>query len=189
MQKDALPVARRFNLALRTDETHFFAASRAMVPRLLMRYLKPLMGCRANARRVRCATRRPSAVAVESSGNDRPESMRVCASEFEARARPPLSLTRRSRVSCLSHDAHQDGSTEFQVNSSNRFSASAEAAHPSTGRTQPGPREARFPFHTAEWLFVLSTRPAVGLPRPKFISSLMRARRPFVGVAPDLRGT
>jgi hypothetical protein len=43
----------------------FFAASRAMVPRLLMRYLKPLMGRRACAF-LRCATLRPSAVAGKS---------------------------------------------------------------------------------------------------------------------------
>jgi hypothetical protein len=79
------------------------------------------------------------------------------------------------------------GSTEFQVNSSNRFSAPAEVALASAGHTQPEPREARFLFHAAEQLFVLSTRPAVGLPR-QFISSLMRARLHGVG-ASALRGT
>jgi hypothetical protein len=61
------------------------------------------------------------------------------------------------------------------VNSSNRFSAPAEVALPSAGHLLPEPREACFRFHTAEQLFVLSTSPAVGLPR-QFISSLMRAR-------------
>jgi len=62
--------------------------------------------------------------------------------------------TRRLRV-WLSPGARSHGSTEFQVNSSNRFSAPAEAAH----RTQPGDarlwqREARFRQATAEQSFV-----------------------------------
>ncbi|HEX8423794.1 MAG TPA: hypothetical protein VF634_10305, partial [Pyrinomonadaceae bacterium] len=82
-----------------------------------------------------------------------------------------------------------DGSTEFQVNSSNRFSALAEAALQSAGHYLPEQHEARLLPNAAEQSFVLSTRPAVGLPRTQFISSLTRARRPQGRVASDLRGT
>ncbi|HEV7905058.1 MAG TPA: hypothetical protein VGO96_14550 [Pyrinomonadaceae bacterium] len=113
------------------------------------------------------------------------------ASEFDTRGAGRAISSRASRrLRGLSHGAQPaDGSTEFLVNSSNRFSAPAEVALPGGGHTQPLPREARFPFQTAEQSFVLSTRPAVGLPRPKYISSLIRARRPGCGVASGLRGT
>lgn len=141
-----------------------------------------------------CALRdkRPSAVAGESlETSGRRACVSRSASEFETRGAGLSDSSRaRARPSGLSHGAQPaDGSTEFLVNSSNRFSAPAEAAFPGGGHTQPLPREARFPFQTAEQSFVLSTRPAVGLPRPKYISSLMRARRPDSGVASGLRGT
>jgi hypothetical protein len=140
-----------------------------------------------------CALRdkRPSAVAGESlETSGRRACVSRSASEFDTRGAGLSDSSRaRARPSGLSHGAQPaDGSTEFLVNSSNRFSAPAEVALPG-GHTQPLPREARFPFQTAEQSFVLSTRPAVGLPRPKYISSLMRARRFGCGVASCLRGT
>jgi len=77
--------------------------------------------------------------------------------------------------------ARRNGSTEFQVNSSNRFSAQAEAAHVNAGQVLPWQREARFRQATAEQSFVLTTRPTVGLKIPT-ISSSTRARR-LSGVA------
>jgi hypothetical protein len=95
-------------------------------------------------------------------------------------ARPPsVSFARRPRL--LSHGARSNGSTEFQVNSSNRFSAQAEVAHANAGHALPWQREARFRPATAEQSFVLSTRPAVGFELPT-ISSSTRARR-LSGVA------
>ena len=134
--------------------------------------------------------KRPSAVAGE---NLETSGRRACVSQAQASlmlARD-RSCSRAARASFgLSHGAPPaDGSTEFQVNSSNRFSAPAEVALPGFGHATPAPREVRFPFQTAEQLFVLSTHPAVGLPRPKSISSLIRARRFGRSVASALRGT
>jgi hypothetical protein len=77
---------------------------------------------------------------------------------------PSSSTARRPRL--FSHGARPNGSTEFQVNSSNRFSARAEAAHVNARHTLPWRREARFPPAIAEQSFVLRTRPAVGLKIP-----------------------
>lgn len=182
--EDGLPIATRFNLALRIDETHFFAASRTMVPRLLMRYLKPFDGLSSVRGSLRCETR--DHLPLLARVKKRQAGEHVCLrSEFDARARPH-SLPRRSRPHSRAARTRY-GSTEFQVNISNRFSAPAEVALPGAGHTQPEPREARFPVSAAEQLFVLSTRPAVGLPR-QFISSLMRARLRG-SVASALRGT
>lgn len=68
-----------------------------------------------------------------------------------ARAPPASALARRA-----------NGSTGFQVNSSNRFSAQAEATHVTAGHDLPRPREARFQPAIAEQSFVQRTRPAVG---------------------------
>jgi hypothetical protein len=141
-----------------------------------------------------CARRdkRPSAVAGE---NLETSGRRACVPQAQASLKLAARDRRhRSRAVCasfgLSHGAQSaDGSTEFQVNSSNRFSAQAEVALAGDRHTQPAPREARFPVQIAEGFFGLSTRPAVGLPRTQFISSLMRARCPNSSVASDLRGT
>jgi hypothetical protein len=76
---------------------------------------------------------------------------------------------RHSRAARLlpSRDARPNGSTEFQVNSSNRFSAQAEVAHVNAGRVSPWQREARFRPATAEQSDLCQrTRPAVGCEIP-----------------------
>jgi hypothetical protein len=82
--------------------------------------------------------------------------------------RPPAArlCSRMARARC--------GSTEFQVNSSNRFSARAEVAHVNAGHDLSWQREARFHPTTAEQSFVLSTRPAVGLKIPTHLIVHMR---------------
>lgn len=60
--------------------------------------------------------------------------------------------SRAARV--CSRTARPNGSTEFQVNSSNRFSARAEVAHANAGQPLPWQREARFRPATAEQSFV-----------------------------------
>jgi hypothetical protein len=68
-----------------------------------------------------------------------------------------------------------DGSTEFQVNSSNRFSARAEVAHVNAGQVMPWQREARFRQATAEQSDLCQrTRPAVGLEIPTHLISYPR---------------
>ncbi|MCA1565640.1 MAG: hypothetical protein LC803_08370 [Acidobacteria bacterium] len=76
-----------------------------------------------------------------------------------------MSFARRPRL--LSHGARTNGSTEFQVNSSNRFSAQAEVAHVNAGRVPPWQHEARFRPAIAEQSGLCQrTRPAVGLEIP-----------------------
>jgi len=161
--------------ASRRDD--FFTASRTTVPRLLMRCLKPLTAA-WGAHFVCCDTRRPSAVARESSGNSSGRrATRVRAARFM-----------RTRPCCQSHagapplsqrHARTDGSTEFQVNSSNRFFARAEVAHANAGHVLPWQRAAHFHPAAAEQSFGLSIHPAVGLEIPAYlISSSTRARRP-----------
>ena len=62
-----------------------------------------------------------------------------------------VGVIRAPPASALARRAH--GSTEFRVNSSNRFSAQAEAAHVTAGHDLPGPREARFRPALAEQSF------------------------------------
>lgn len=187
--EDALPAARRFTLALRTDETHFFcsvADNGSAIVDEIFEAVDGLSGVRLCALR----DKRPSAVA---GGSRETSGRRTCVPQAQASLMLARDRRCRSRADARlrpsARRASADGSTEFQVHSSNRFSAPAEVALPSAGHTQPEAREARYPVHTAERLFVLSTRPAVGLPRPQLISSLMRARRPRGSVASDLRGT
>jgi len=146
-----------------------------------MRYLKPLMvGLRAFRR---SANRRPFAVACESKSHVRPESKLILREAIVKRASQHLS----SRSHLLLERRATNGSTEFPVNSSNRFSALAEAAPTSTpaGQSLPGQCEARFRLLAAEQSFVLRTRPAAAARQFQFISSPTRA--PFGGVASDAR--
>ena len=87
---------------------------------------------------------------------------------------------------CLSPErATETARRSFKVNSSNRFSALAEAALQSAGHSLPEQHEARFLPNAAEQSFVLSTPPAVVF-QDQFISSPTRARH-TVGVAHDAR--
>ena len=170
---DALLVAIRFNLALRTDETHFFCSVAGTGSAIVDEIFEAVDGL-SSARVMRCETRDhlPLLARVEK----RQAGENACLRKASLLLARDRSRSRAARVLTASRTARtRRGSTEFQVNSSNRFSASAEVALPSAGHLLPEPREACFRFHTAEQLFVLSTSPAVGLPR-QFISSLMRAR-------------
>ncbi|MGI9105695.1 MAG: hypothetical protein ACR2G4_05550 [Pyrinomonadaceae bacterium] len=70
----------------------------------------------------------------------------------------------------------RSGLTEFLVNSSNRFSAVAEAALPNAGQSLSGQCGARFNSYVAELSFVLPTRPAV-VRKFQIISPAQSARR------------
>jgi len=165
----------------RTRHNFFCSIAGYRSLRLLMRCLKPLTA--AWGARFFCARHgRPSAVAGESLRNVRPGG--DCVS-----ARRDLCARRNQRpppASTLSRGARRTARRSFKVNSSNRFSALAEAALQSAGHSLPEQHEARFLTRTAEQSFVLSTRPAVVFPE-QFISSPTRARSAWFGVAHDAR--
>jgi len=171
---------------------HIFLQRRGLSsPAIVDEMFEVVDGCEARVRLVaargrqtiRCCLRRELR-------NVRPggELLRAARSTKNARTRErPLQPACRSRLPYSpAHANVQTARRSFKVNSSNRFSALAEAALQSVGHSSPDPHdEARFPSDAAEQSFVLSTRPAVVRPN-QFISSPTRARRTD-GVAPDAR--
>jgi len=95
------------------------------------------------------------------------EAVRCCLSESQetsgrrvTRARATRFMRTRRRYHsraarvCSRPARAANGLTEFQVDSSNRFSAQAEVAHETAGHALPWQREARFPPATTERSFV-----------------------------------